>query len=157
MCDFYLNIADQLLSQPEGVVANDLPDRELFSLLSHFMSDQDDPLLINESKNPLPSGPKVSTAEAQFTIDGAVRKVENKQSLVSKDKQLSSLGEATASHPEVDQQDSTMPTSHVTSLRIANKDSKNLQIKSGNENGSKKVYKQNKNNLDSLDTNFMMV
>ena len=40
MCDFYLNIADQLLSQPEGVIANDLPDRELFSLLSHFMSDE---------------------------------------------------------------------------------------------------------------------
>ena len=36
VCDFYLNIADQLLSQPEGVVANDLPDRELFSLLSDF-------------------------------------------------------------------------------------------------------------------------
>ena len=48
MCDFYLNIADQLLSQPEGVVANDLPDRELFSLLSHFMSDQEDPLLISD-------------------------------------------------------------------------------------------------------------
>ena len=36
VCDFYLNIADQLLSQPEGVVPNELPDRELFSLLSDF-------------------------------------------------------------------------------------------------------------------------
>jgi len=36
VCDFYLNIADQLLSQPEGVVPFELPDRELFSLLSDF-------------------------------------------------------------------------------------------------------------------------
>ena len=36
VCDFYLNIADQLLSHPEGVVPNELPDRELFSLLSDF-------------------------------------------------------------------------------------------------------------------------
>jgi light-independent protochlorophyllide reductase subunit L len=36
VCDFYLNIADQLLSQPEGVVPNELPDRDLFSLLSDF-------------------------------------------------------------------------------------------------------------------------
>ena len=36
VCDFYLNIADQLLSQPEGVVAKELGDRELFSLLSDF-------------------------------------------------------------------------------------------------------------------------
>ena len=36
VCDFYLNIADQLLSQPEGVVAHELHDRELFSLLSDF-------------------------------------------------------------------------------------------------------------------------
>ena len=36
VCDYYLNIADQLLSQPEGVVANELEDRELFSLLSDF-------------------------------------------------------------------------------------------------------------------------
>lgn len=36
VCDFYLNIADQLLSQPEGVVSHELADRELFSLLSDF-------------------------------------------------------------------------------------------------------------------------
>ena len=36
VCDFYLNIADQLLSQPEGVVPRELGDRELFSLLSDF-------------------------------------------------------------------------------------------------------------------------
>ena len=36
VCDYFLNIADQLLSQPEGVVPNELGDRELFSLLSDF-------------------------------------------------------------------------------------------------------------------------
>ena len=41
VCDFYLNIADQLLSQPEGVVPKELPDRELFSLLSDFYLNPD--------------------------------------------------------------------------------------------------------------------
>ncbi|CAE8702377.1 unnamed protein product [Polarella glacialis] len=36
VCDYYLNIADQLLAQPEGVVPKEVPDRELFSLLSDF-------------------------------------------------------------------------------------------------------------------------
>ena len=36
VCDFYLNIADQILSQPEGVISLELGDRELFSLLSDF-------------------------------------------------------------------------------------------------------------------------
>eukprot|EP00850_Spirogloea_muscicola_P024162 SM000460S16113 [mRNA] locus=s460:14568:16093:- [translate_table: standard] len=36
VCEFYLNIADQILSQPEGVVPKEVPDRELFSLLSDF-------------------------------------------------------------------------------------------------------------------------
>ena len=31
VCEFYLNIADQILSQPEGVVPKEVPDRELFS------------------------------------------------------------------------------------------------------------------------------
>jgi light-independent protochlorophyllide reductase subunit L len=31
-----LNIADQLLTQPEGVVAQELEDRNLFRLLSDF-------------------------------------------------------------------------------------------------------------------------
>ena len=37
ICDYYLNIADQLLSQPEGVIANELADRELFTLLLIFI------------------------------------------------------------------------------------------------------------------------
>ncbi|KAH9530476.1 hypothetical protein CY35_20G004100, partial [Sphagnum magellanicum] len=36
VCEFYLNIADQILSQPEGIVPREVPDRELFSLLSDF-------------------------------------------------------------------------------------------------------------------------
>jgi light-independent protochlorophyllide reductase subunit L len=36
ICDFYLNIADQLLTQPEGVVPRELSDRELFTLLTDF-------------------------------------------------------------------------------------------------------------------------
>ena len=36
ICDFYLNIADQLLAHPEGVIPIELEDRELFTLLSTF-------------------------------------------------------------------------------------------------------------------------
>lgn len=34
VCQYYLDIADQILSQPEGIVPKEIPDRELFSLLS---------------------------------------------------------------------------------------------------------------------------
>jgi light-independent protochlorophyllide reductase subunit L len=36
VCDYYLNIADQLIANPEGVVPKEAADRELFSLLSDF-------------------------------------------------------------------------------------------------------------------------
>ena len=36
ICDYYLNIADQLIAEPEGVIPSESPDRELFSLLSDF-------------------------------------------------------------------------------------------------------------------------
>ena len=36
VCEFYLNIADQILARPEGIVPREVPDRELFSLLSDF-------------------------------------------------------------------------------------------------------------------------
>jgi light-independent protochlorophyllide reductase subunit L len=36
ICDYYLNIADQLLAQPEGVVPESADDRDLFTLLSDF-------------------------------------------------------------------------------------------------------------------------
>lgn len=36
VCNYYLNIADQILAGPEGVVPEDAQDRELFALLSDF-------------------------------------------------------------------------------------------------------------------------
>ncbi|CAM6031800.1 unnamed protein product [Sphagnum compactum] len=39
VCNFYPNIADQILSEPEGVIPEEIPDRELFSLLSDFYLD----------------------------------------------------------------------------------------------------------------------
>jgi len=43
VCDYYLNIADQVLAQPEGVVPTDAPDRDLFSLLSDFYLNPEKP------------------------------------------------------------------------------------------------------------------
>nr|UIB38869.1 ATP-binding subunit of protochlorophyllide [Trentepohlia sp. YN1317] len=57
VCDYYLNIADQLIAQPEGVVPSPLSDREIFQLLSNFYlesgsnSTQNHDDLIDESKN----------------------------------------------------------------------------------------------------------
>ena len=36
VCDYYLNIADQLIAEPEGVIPREAADRELFNLLSDF-------------------------------------------------------------------------------------------------------------------------
>jgi light-independent protochlorophyllide reductase subunit L len=36
VCNYYLNIADQLIAKPEGIIPKESPDRELFSLLSDF-------------------------------------------------------------------------------------------------------------------------
>jgi len=36
ICHFYLNIADQLLTEPEGVIPRELPDRQLLTLLSDY-------------------------------------------------------------------------------------------------------------------------
>nr|YP_009313436.1 Protochlorophyllide reductase iron protein subunit [Galaxaura rugosa]SCW21690.1 Protochlorophyllide reductase iron protein subunit [Galaxaura rugosa] len=36
VCQYYLNIADQLITKPEGVIPKESPDRELFQLLSDF-------------------------------------------------------------------------------------------------------------------------
>nr|YP_009296486.1 photochlorophyllide reductase [Thorea hispida]AOM65421.1 photochlorophyllide reductase [Thorea hispida]ARX95791.1 photochlorophyllide reductase subunit L [Thorea hispida]UNJ79194.1 photochlorophyllide reductase [Thorea hispida] len=41
VCEYYLNIADQLIAQPEGVIPKEAPDRELFSLLSDFYLNTD--------------------------------------------------------------------------------------------------------------------
>ena len=48
VCDYYLNIADQILAMPEGVVPNDTPDRELFSLLSDFYLNPVQPVVKKE-------------------------------------------------------------------------------------------------------------
>ena len=49
-CKLYLNIADQLLAEPEGVIPEDLSDRNLFNLLSTFYLHQKDPLKTSEEK-----------------------------------------------------------------------------------------------------------
>lgn len=36
VCSYYLNIADQLIARPEGVIPKESSDRQLFSLLSDF-------------------------------------------------------------------------------------------------------------------------
>jgi light-independent protochlorophyllide reductase subunit L len=36
VCDYYLNIADQILARPEGVVPNEAQDRDIFTLLSDY-------------------------------------------------------------------------------------------------------------------------
>jgi light-independent protochlorophyllide reductase subunit L len=47
VCNYYLNIADQILSRPEGVVPKDAQDRELFTLLSDFyLNPQKSPELV---------------------------------------------------------------------------------------------------------------
>nr|AYC63954.1 Protochlorophyllide reductase iron protein subunit [Flabellia petiolata] len=56
VCDFYLNIADQLLSAPEGVVPKELLDGDLFSLLSDFY--------LNPKK-----GNNVSSVVGRFSAD----------------------------------------------------------------------------------------
>lgn len=48
VCDYYLNIADQLIALPEGVVPQQAADRDLFKLLSDFYLGVQD-----ESKNQL--------------------------------------------------------------------------------------------------------
>ncbi|MFN6185088.1 MAG: ferredoxin:protochlorophyllide reductase (ATP-dependent) iron-sulfur ATP-binding protein, partial [Microcystis sp.] len=41
--DYYLNIADQILAKPEGVIPKESADRELFTLLSDFYLNADKP------------------------------------------------------------------------------------------------------------------
>ncbi len=41
ICDFYLNIADQILSKPEGVLPKEMIDRDFFSLISNaYLKDE---------------------------------------------------------------------------------------------------------------------
>jgi light-independent protochlorophyllide reductase subunit L len=50
VCDYYLNIADQILARPEGVVPNDSPDRELFTLLSDFYLNPNKPAVVKQEE-----------------------------------------------------------------------------------------------------------
>jgi light-independent protochlorophyllide reductase subunit L len=50
VCEYYLNIADQILARPEGVVPNDSPDRELFALLSDFYLNGDKPPVVSQEE-----------------------------------------------------------------------------------------------------------
>jgi len=49
-CEFYLNIADQLLAKPEGVVPQEVEDRQLFRLLSDFYLGSGQQPKLNESR-----------------------------------------------------------------------------------------------------------
>lgn len=40
ICDYYLNIADQLIIQPEGVIPHELDERKIFRLLADFSADR---------------------------------------------------------------------------------------------------------------------
>ena len=51
VCDYYLNIVDQLLAYPEGVVAEPLTDREIFQLLSNFYLESADSRSTNKTNN----------------------------------------------------------------------------------------------------------
>nr|YP_010336097.1 protochlorophyllide reductase iron-sulfur ATP-binding protein [Chroodactylon ornatum]UNJ14503.1 protochlorophyllide reductase iron-sulfur ATP-binding protein [Chroodactylon ornatum] len=42
VCDYYLNIADQIITAPEGVVPKEALDRDLFTLLSDFYLSKED-------------------------------------------------------------------------------------------------------------------
>ena len=44
-----MNIADQLIAQPEGIVPIESPDRELFSLLSDFYLNPQEAAADNDS------------------------------------------------------------------------------------------------------------
>jgi light-independent protochlorophyllide reductase subunit L len=59
-CDFYLNIADQLLARPEGVVPKEIEDRQLFKLLSDFyLNKSDEPSLDGGKQGSNSSGSSV--------------------------------------------------------------------------------------------------
>ena len=52
VCNYYLNIADQILALPEGVVPNESPDRDLFSLLSDFYLNPSQSQVKSEDEEP---------------------------------------------------------------------------------------------------------
>lgn len=52
VCNYYLNIADQLISKPEGVIPRESTDRELFDLLSDFyLNPSEKNSMLSDSQN----------------------------------------------------------------------------------------------------------
>ena len=52
ICNYYLNIAEQLIAEPEGIIPKESPDRELFQLLSDFyLNVKDDSKFHSNEKN----------------------------------------------------------------------------------------------------------
>nr|ALO63112.1 ATP-binding subunit of protochlorophyllide reductase [Chloromonas perforata] len=67
ICDFYLNIADQLLTEPEGVVPRELSDRELFTLLSDFYLTAETPKSSSTNGDTTVSSASADRAEGKVT------------------------------------------------------------------------------------------
>jgi light-independent protochlorophyllide reductase subunit L len=64
-CDFYLNIADQLLARPEGVVPKEIEDRQLFKLLSDFyLNKSDEPSVDGRKEGSNSSGSSVGSEDS---------------------------------------------------------------------------------------------
>lgn len=55
VCDYYLNIADQLLALPEGVIPQESADRDLFRLLSDFYLNSEQNLVTDISNKDITS------------------------------------------------------------------------------------------------------
>nr|ANB40175.1 ATP-binding subunit of protochlorophyllide reductase [Koshicola spirodelophila] len=51
VCEYYLNIADQLLTEPEGVIPRELADKDLFNLLSDFYLNTDTKTLNSQTQS----------------------------------------------------------------------------------------------------------
>ena len=156
MCDFYLNIADQLLSQPEGVVANDLPDRELFSLLSHFMSD---PASTNYAPSSKQEGLSSTFHLENSSSDTFVQSKEVDPLLINLPVQELKNRPQVSASPLTSAFNLEGSETRVDLVKPKKLDSSPISAKafdSKTENSNKK----NKNNLDfseTKDTNFMMV
>jgi light-independent protochlorophyllide reductase subunit L len=52
VCEFYPNIVDQILCQPKGIVPREVPDWELFNLLSDFYLNPTKKRELNQEKLP---------------------------------------------------------------------------------------------------------
>ena len=74
-CDFYLNIADQLLARPEGVVPQEIEDRQLFKLLSDFYLNKSDENSSATGQNGKAAANKVGTGSTSELADSGNSRV----------------------------------------------------------------------------------